>query len=94
MRGTFLAIAMAGFAAAAPGFAMDDMSCADFTAMDAARQSETLAMMAEGDMGATGAMASGTMMAPEDTAMAVGEACAEHPDMMLGEAVDGAMTHE
>ena len=35
MRRTILAIAMAGFAAA-PAFAMDDMSCADFTAMDAA----------------------------------------------------------
>ena len=32
---TILAIAVVGFAAA-PAFAMDDMSCADFTAMDSA----------------------------------------------------------
>ena len=30
---TILAIALVGFASA-PAFAMDDMSCADFTAMD------------------------------------------------------------
>jgi hypothetical protein len=43
---------------------------------------------------ASGTMAEGDMVAPEDAAMAVGEACADHPDMMLGEAMDGAMMHE
>ena len=39
-----LAIALAGFAAV-PAFAMDDMSCADFTAMDADARMAAMAEM-------------------------------------------------
>jgi hypothetical protein len=93
MTRIFLAMALAGFAAA-PVLAMDDMPCADFTAMDAAGQAETVAMMEEG-MGAMapagGMMASTEAMSPEDTAMAVASTCAEHPDMMVGEAMKDMM---
>jgi hypothetical protein len=90
MKRILLAGAIAGIAAA-PVLAMEDMTCADFTAMDAAGQAETIAMM-EGDTG--GMMADTAAMAPEETAAAVGEACADHPDMMLGEALEGAMMPE
>ena len=88
---TILAIAVAGFAAV-PAFAMEDMSCTDFTAMDAAGQAKALAewrrwlggMMASGGMmAATGAGA----MSPEETAAALAATCAQHPEMMLGEAM-------
>ena len=53
------------------------MTCADFTAMDAAKQAETVSMISEERRGdrrdGSGTMAEGDMMAPEDTAMAVGE---------------------
>ena len=67
--------------------------------MDAAGQAETAEMMAggamqsEGDAGtmmATGDSA-GAMMAGEATPADVAEACDGHPDMMLGEAMQGAM---
>lgn len=92
MTRIFLAMAMAGFAAA-PVLAMDDMACADYTAMDAAGQAETVAMMEEGMAmePAGGMMASTEATSPEDTAMAAAAACAEHPDMMLGEAMKGMM---
>ncbi len=106
------AILVAGFAAA-PAFAMEDMTCADFTAMSLDAQTETVSMMSEGMApeggmmaeGATaeggtmaeeeageGGMAEGGMMAAdamaaEDTARRVASTCAEHPEMMLGEAV-------
>ena len=69
MTRIFLAMALAGFAAA-PVLAMDDMPCADFAAMDAAGQTETVAMMAEGMDAmapAGGMMASTEAMSPEDT---------------------------
>ena len=46
---TILAIAVAGFASG-PAFAMDDMSCTDFTAMDATGQAEAVAGLDEGTM--------------------------------------------
>lgn len=88
-----MAVAAGGFAAA-PVLAMDDMSCADFTAMDAAGQAEAVATMEVG-MGAMapagGMMASTEAMSPEDTAMEVATACAEAPDMMVGDAMKGMM---
>jgi hypothetical protein len=98
MTRIFLALAMAGFAAG-PALAMDDMTCADYMAMDAAGQAETVSMM-EGSMGAMdsamdsagGMMASSdAMMAPEDTAMEVASACEGHPEMMVGAAIEGMM---
>jgi len=93
MTRIFLTIALAGFAAA-PVFAMDDMACADYTAMDAAGQAKTVSMMEEGmaSMEASGGMMASTdAMSPEDTAMAVATACTEHPDMMVGETMKGMM---
>ena len=104
------AILFAG-CAAAPAFAMEDMTCADFTAMSLDEQTETVSMMtegmAEGGMMAGGGMAEGGMMAEgatgegmaeggmmagesmaaEDTARRLASACAEHPEMMVGEAM-------
>ena len=96
MTRIILAIALAGFASV-PAFAMDDMSCADFTAMDTAKQGETVSMMsgAEGTMqdDSGGAMmATDDATADEDMTAKVSAACAEHPDMMLGEAMQGAMS--
>ena len=74
---------------------MDDMTCADFSAMDAHGRMEAVTAM-EGDMAAGGGMmaAGEAMMAADDTAPdekteAVTTACAEHPDMMLGDAMKG-----
>jgi hypothetical protein len=94
MTRVFLALAMAGFAAG-PVLAIDDMTCADYMAMDSAGQAETVSMM-EGSMGAMdsagGMMASSdAMMAPEDTAMEVASACEGHPEMMVGAAIEGMM---
>jgi hypothetical protein len=86
---TILAIAVVGFASA-PAFAMDDMSCADYTAMDSAGQMQTMAMMEECMMASGGMMAApdaADAMSPEDSAMAVASTCAEHPEMMLGDAM-------
>ena len=87
---TILAIAVVGFAAA-PALAMADMSCADYTAMDAAGQAKAMTDMQEG-MAAGGMMAApdpaASEMSPEDMAMAALTACAEHPDMMIGEAMN------
>lgn len=83
-----LAIAVAGFAAV-PAFAMDDMSCGDFTAMDAAGQAQAVAGMEEGTMATGGMMASADAgaMSPEETAVGLAAACAQHPEMMMGEAM-------
>ena len=112
MTRTLTAILFAGFAAA-PAFAMEDMTCADFTAMSLDEQAETVSMMTEGmaseggmmaeggtaeggmmaeeETGeggmAEGGMMAGEAMAAEDTARRVASACAEHPEMMLGEAM-------
>ena len=112
MTRTFTAILVAGFAVA-PAFAMEDMTCADFTAMSLEEQTETVSMMDEGmapeggmmaedatdeggmmaeEEAGEGEMAEGGMMAAdsmaaEDTARRVASACAEHPEMMLGEAM-------
>lgn len=104
-----LAIAVAGFAAA-PVFAMDDMSCADFTAMDRDAQMQALSGM-EGGMASEGGMAAGgdstdaggmmssdsggmmssdsSSMSSEDQIATVTKACADHPDMMVGDAMGG-----
>jgi hypothetical protein len=95
-----MAIVVAGFAAA-PAFAMEDMTCADFTAMSLQEQIETLStmdegmapeggMMAEeaGEGMAEGGMMAAEDMAAEDTARRLASTCAEHPEMMLGEAID------
>jgi hypothetical protein len=89
---TILAIAAAGFAW--PAFAMDDMSCSDFAALDATAQAKVVADMQEG-MAGEGTMASGGMMSatdagagtPEETTMHLAATCAQHPEMMLSEAV-------
>ncbi len=91
---TIFAIALTG-SAAAPAFAMDDMSCADFSAMDAAGQMHAMSEMDEGMMGSGGMMASTDAtdaMSPEDTTKAVASTCADHPDMMVGEAM-GMLPH-
>lgn len=80
-------------ALAAPAFAMDPMSCADFTAMDAAGQAKTVADMGDGMMAGGGMMAaSDTAMTPADTAKGLAGECAGHPDMMLDEAM-GMLPH-
>lgn len=118
MTRTLTAVLVAGLAAA-PAFAVEDMTCADFAAMSPEEQTETVSMMMEGmpeggmmaedgmaeggmmaedgGMMAEGAMEEGGMaeggmmagdaMAAEDAARRVAAACAEHPDMMLGEAM-------
>jgi hypothetical protein len=106
MRRTFTAILVAGFAVA-PAFAMEDMACADFTAMSPEEQADTVSTMAEGMASDGGMMAEGGMMAQgdagegmagagmmaadgmaaEDMARRAAAACAEHPEMMLGEAM-------
>jgi hypothetical protein len=86
---TILAIAMAGFVSV-PAFAMDDMSCADYTAMDSDRQIQAISTMEEGMMASGGMMAStdaSEAMTPEDTAKAVAAACAENPEMWVGDAL-------
>jgi hypothetical protein len=88
-----LALALVG-TTAAPAFAMmaDSMSCADFTAMEAADQMEAMAP-AEGAMGEGegGMSASGQMaeedMSPDHMVMEATEACEAHPDMTVGEAM-------
>ena len=112
MTRTLTAILVAGFAAV-PAFAMEDMTCAEFTAMSLDEQTETVSMMGEGMAPEGGMMAEGTTaeggmmaeeeadeggmaeggmmaadaMAAEDTARRVASACADHPEMMLGEAM-------
>ena len=103
MRNFVVALTLAG-SLALPGLAsaMDDMTCADFTAMDSKGQMETVGMMqhseggmAAGDnMAAGGTMAAGDnmaagdgMMASHDETMTVTTACDDHPDMMLGDAM-------
>jgi len=92
MKSILVALALAG-SLAVPGLAqaMDDMSCADFTAMDSQGQMDAIASM-EGGMAADGMMA-GDAMASDDMTMAVATACTEHPDMMVGEAMKGAAGH-
>jgi hypothetical protein len=94
MRGLVAVLALAGsLGLAPPGFAMDDMTCADFSAMDAHGRMEAVTAV-EGDMAAGGGMmaAGEGMMAadgttPDARTEAVTTACAEHPDMMLGDAM-------
>jgi hypothetical protein len=88
-----LALAFMG-TAAAPAFAMvvDSMSCADFTAMEAADQMAAMAPAegamgeGEGGMSASGQMA-GEEMSPDHMVMEATEACEAHPDMTVGEAM-------
>jgi hypothetical protein len=89
-----LALAMAGLTT--PAFAMmaDTMTCADFTAMEAADQMAAMApegAMGEGGMAAEGQMADGGMMAedmsPEHMMAEATEACEAHPDMTVGDAM-------
>ena len=93
-----LAIAMSAVMAA-PVFAMDDMSCADFMAMDNDAQTHALMEMQEGmsdgdsmSSDTSGSMASDSMasdsMAADDPS-AVVQACTDHPDMMVGDAIGG-----
>ena len=89
-----------------PAFAqmsMDDMSCADFVAMDSSAQMEAMGSMGSGmesgessDTMASDSeseemksedMASGEM---EVTAESVAEACADQPDMMVNDAIEKA----
>jgi HdeA/HdeB family len=93
MRRMLVTIALAGFTAM-PALAMDDMSCADFTGMDAAKQAETVAMMSEDAMASGSMMASSDATADEPMAADLAAACADHPDMMLDEAMQGAMMHD
>jgi hypothetical protein len=90
MTRLLLAMVLAG-AAAAPAFPMaDTMTCQDFTMLDAAGQAEAMQPeggMMSGDQGAGGMMAADAMMAPADMAAAAAEACAAHPDMTVGEAM-------
>ena len=80
-------------ALAAPAFAMDPMSCADFTAMDAAGQAKAVAGMGDSMMAGGGMMAAtDEAMAPADTAKGLAAACDGPPDMMLDEAM-GMMPH-
>ena len=57
-------------------------------------------MAAEGDMAAEGTMAEGDMASEEgmaaegDITAAVTAYCAEHPDMMVGDAMEELMAHE
>jgi hypothetical protein len=86
MMRTVLAIAAAGMAF--PALAMDDMSCGDFTAMDAEGQAKVVAemeAMADGGMISSGSMMATTAPTPEETAMNLAAACDRHPEMMLGE---------
>ena len=95
MRGFVVALTLAGsLALPVLAQAMEDMSCADFSAMDAQGQMDTIASM-EGDdmMAAGGGMAAGDSMADEEMTKGVAMACSEHPEMMLGEAMKGAMGH-
>jgi hypothetical protein len=85
------ALALAGLTG--PAFAMtaDDMSCADYTAMESADQMAAMAP-AEGAMdegGTAGAMMSADedAMSPEHMAMEAAEACDAHPDMTVGDAM-------
>lgn len=85
MTRTLTAVLVAGLAAA-PAFAMEDMTCADFAAMSPEEQTETVSMMMEG-MPEGGMMAEdgmeGGMMAEgamEEGGMAEG-------GMMAGEAM-------
>jgi hypothetical protein len=93
MRSIFAALAMAG-SMAFPVLAQDamsaDVTCEDFVAMDEAGQMEAMSGMGEGAMAAR-AMAPADAMAPEPSATAVADVCEDHPDMMLGEAIEGAM---
>ena len=83
-----------------PAFAQmaDDMSCADFMAMDSSGQMQAMEAMG-------GAMAGGAMMSSEGDAMtsdamagehmemtadAVADACADHGDMMVQDAIEQA----
>jgi hypothetical protein len=95
MTRILLTIALAGFAAA-PALAMDDMTCADFSKMDVAKQAETVSMMSDDAMASGGMMASSgsDAMAAGDMTAEVTAACADHPDMMLDEAMQGAMMGE
>ncbi len=91
MKRMLIALAVGGFCVV-PAFAQDAMmadttSCADYTAMDSAGQmTATEGMMAEMEPmeGETAAEA----MTPEASMMAMAEACAAHPDMMVGEAME------
>ncbi len=91
MKRILVAMVFAGFAA--PAFAMDDMSCKDYSAMSADEQMSTVGMMSQDSMAAEGSMASTDAMSDEDMTKAVTAACADHPDMMLGDAMQGAMGH-
>jgi hypothetical protein len=94
MNRFLMTIVLAGMAAA-PALAMEDMTCADFTAMDAAKQAETVAMMSDPDGMASGMMAaSGDAMMAGDPTADLAAACAAHPDMMLDDAMNDAMMPE
>jgi hypothetical protein len=94
---TVLAIAVAGLASA-PAFALDDISCSDFMAMDSAGQAQAVADMdagmADGGMMSSGSMMSATDpggmtggMMPEEIVAALAATCAQRPELMLGEAM-------
>jgi hypothetical protein len=96
MRGLVAALTVAGsLVLPALAVAMDDMSCADFGAMDpdgrmAAVTAMDDAMAAGGGMMAAGdAMMAADPMTPDARTEAITTACAEHPDMMLGETMQG-----
>ena len=96
MRGLAAALTVAGsLVLPALAVAMDDMSCADFGAMDpegrmAAVTAMDDAMAAGGGMVAAGdAMMAADTMTPDARTEAITTACAEHPDMMLGETMQG-----
>jgi hypothetical protein len=104
---TLLALTILSGVLVAPAFAQmssEDMSCADFTAMDSSGQMAAMDSMGSGmesDAMASDSMKSDDMksddMASDDvtvTAESVAEACGEHPDMMVHDAIEQAkMAH-
>ena len=92
MKGIFAAMALAA-SLAVPALAqgMDKMTCAAFTAMDGKGQMDALAGMEQGGMMASGGMAAGNGMAAgvaaDETAKAVATTCADHPEMMVDDAM-------
>ncbi len=100
---TLLATTIVSGMLIAPAFAMSDMSCADFTAMDSSGQMAAMDSMSSGMKSGSDAMASDAnssdKMASSDsmgsdkmavTAESVAQACAGQPDMMVHDAMEKA----
>lgn len=99
---TRLSIAFAAAACLAPGFALADMSCAEFNGMDMDSQMQIVGAM--GEAGESGMDSSSTMVegegedaevvANDDLVMAVQAACKDNPSKALGDAVSDASDNE